>query len=85
MRPGPDKRDYPERLRRADVDSALRPLMLESAAEIERLRAVIRQAVDAYDSGNLQLSSPELGEPENDIPMHPWHEEWLHYARQALA
>lgn len=44
MRPGPDKRDYPERLRRADVDSALRPLMLESAAEIERLRAALNNS-----------------------------------------
>lgn len=52
--------------------------------EDERLRKIIRQAVEAYDSGNLQLSSPEIGEPESDIPMHPWHEEWLHYARAAL-
>lgn len=52
--------------------------------EDERLRKIIRQAVEAYDSGNLQLNSPEIGDPENDIPMHPWHEEWLHYARAAI-
>jgi hypothetical protein len=52
--------------------------------EIDRLRAIIRQAIEAYDNGNLQMDSPEIGEPENDIPMHPWHEEWLHYARAAL-
>jgi hypothetical protein len=52
-------------------------------AEVKRLRSIIKQIVEAYDSGNLQMSSPEVGEPENDIPMHPWHEEWLHYARKA--
>ena len=39
----------------------------------------------AYDSGNLQMSSPEIGEPENNIPLHPWHEEWIYNARAALA
>jgi hypothetical protein len=46
---------------------------------------VVQQMVSAYDSGNLQMSSPEIGEPENNIPMHQWHEELLYYARQALA
>lgn len=45
---------------------------------------VVRQMVEAYDSGNLQMSSPEIGEPENDIPYHPWHAELLHHARLAL-
>jgi hypothetical protein len=55
----------------------------DAQAEVKRLRSIIKQIVEAYDSGNLQMSSPEVGEPENDIPMHPWHEEWLHYARKA--
>lgn len=49
MRPDPDERDYPERLRRVDVDSALRPLMLASAAEIERLQAAKRAALAIAD------------------------------------
>lgn len=52
--------------------------------EVARLRSIVRQAIEAHDSGNLQLSSPEIGDPDNDIPMHPWHEEWLHHARAAL-
>lgn len=39
MRPDPAKTDYAERLRRVDVPSVLRPLMLEAADEIERLTA----------------------------------------------
>jgi hypothetical protein len=46
--------------------------------------AVLRQMVEAYDSGNVEMNSPEIGEPENDIPLHAWHEEWLHYARAAV-
>lgn len=45
---------------------------------------VVRQMVEAFDSGSLRMESPEIGEPENDIPYHPWHEEMLHYARLAL-
>lgn len=53
----------------------------ESAAEITKLRGLIKGIVDAYDSGNLEMRSPEVGEPDVGIPMHEWHEEWLHYAR----
>jgi hypothetical protein len=42
----------------------------------------LRQMLDAIESGNID--SPEIGEPENGIPIHKWHEEWEHYARVAL-
>lgn len=45
----------------------------------------LEEIVKAYDSGNLEMRSPEIGEPENGIPYHEWHEEWLHHARAALA
>jgi hypothetical protein len=55
-------------------------------ARAERAEAVVRQVIEAYDSGNLELNSPELdGDIESGIPPHPWHEQWLYHARQALA
>lgn len=56
----------------------------KSERENDKLRTVILELLKAYDSGNLQMNSPEIGEPENDIPMHQWHEEWLHHARTAV-
>lgn len=48
MNPDPAETDYPARLRRADVPSALRPLMLSSADEIERLRTALQAMYDRY-------------------------------------
>ena len=45
---------------------------------------VVRQMVEAYDAGQLRMESPEIGDPDSGIPLHPWHEEMLHYARNAL-
>lgn len=63
------------------------PRIEAAADEIEKLRGLLRQAVEAYDGGDLQMSSPDIdgGEDEyNDpYPPHPWHEEWLSYAREA--
>src|SRR5258708_632442 len=50
----------------------------------DRAIAVLREMLKAYDAGALRMSSPEIGEPENDIPYHAWHEELLHNARLAL-
>jgi len=52
--------------------------------EIKKLKGIIKELVAAYDSKNLEMRSPEIGEPENGIPYHEWHEEWLHHARAAL-
>lgn len=59
---------------------------------LARLKAI----VDAFDGGHLQMASEEIpGEPGTGFddhngpspgyPPHPWHEEWLVYARQAVA
>lgn len=53
----------------------------------EKVLAVVEQMkklIEAVDSGNLQMNSPEIG-GHDDIPPHPWHEEWMHLTRQALA
>jgi len=44
----------------------------------------LQQFLDAYDKGAVEINSPEIG-GEDDIPLHPWHEEWLHHARYAIA
>jgi hypothetical protein len=51
----------------------------------ERAIAVLNKMLEAYDTGNLQMNSNEIGEPENNIPYHPWHEELIWNARQAVA
>lgn len=45
--------------------------------------AVLQQFLAAVDAGALEMSSPDVGEPAICAP-HPWHEEWLHYAREAV-
>lgn len=60
-------------------------LGLACASKLEAYRKALEEIVKAYDSGNLQMRSPEIGAPENGIPYHEWHEEWLHFARKALA
>lgn len=64
--------------------SAIYPIsaVIDSHAELVK---ALEEIVKAYDSGNLEMRSPEIGEPENGIPYHEWHEEWLHHARAALA
>jgi hypothetical protein len=51
----------------------------------ERAIAVLNKMLEAYDTGNLQMNSNEIGEPENNIPHYPWHEELIWNARQAVA
>lgn len=44
--------------------------------------AVLGDLLDAYDTGNVQMASPEIGgDYPDDPPPHPWHEEWLYRAR----
>ncbi len=48
-----------------------------------RLAKILSDAIKAFDSGALEMNSPEIG-GDDDIPAHPWHEEWLHHAREAV-
>lgn len=64
------------------VDTLRTPPPNETAGQAV---AVLTEMLKAYDSAALQMSSPEIGEPENDIPYHPWHEELLYNARQVVA
>ncbi len=48
-----------------------------------RLAKILSAAIKADDAGTLEMNSPEIG-GEDDIPVHPWHEEWLHHAREAV-
>ncbi len=52
-------------------------------ARVTKLETTLRQIVEAFDTGNLEMNSPRIG--VGDEPPHPWHEEWLHYARATLA
>jgi hypothetical protein len=70
--------------------------LLEVASDLQQARTTIatlvaasRPVVDslrdlfaAIDKGALQMSSEEQGDPESGVPYHPWHDEWLHYARR---
>ncbi len=47
--------------------------------------AIVKQIVEVYDGGHLRMESEEIGEPENGIPLHPWHEELLYHARRVVA
>lgn len=48
-----------------------------------RLARILSDAIKAFDSGALEMNSPEIGGGD-DIPAHPWHEGWLHRARTAV-
>ena len=48
------------------------------------MRARLRELLEALDSGNLQMNSPDIDADPPERP-HPWHEEWLHHARKAVA
>lgn len=52
--------------------------------ERDQLFTALRQIVEAFDKGGIEFNSHDMGDPDCGIPIHPWHEEWLHYARQAL-
>jgi hypothetical protein len=45
-----------------------------------KLEALVSDIVKAVDSGNLKMESMVMV-----TPLYPWHDEWLHHARAALA
>lgn len=50
----------------------------------------LTEIVNALDSGNLEMNSPEIGgEPpqgfdDPGVPAHPWHEEWIYHVRGVI-
>lgn len=50
--------------------------------ENDRLRDLIEGLIEAYDSKNLKMESPSVLSPNDEN--WPWHEEWLHHAREAV-
>lgn len=51
--------------------------------QINKLRLILRAAVEAYDRGSLEMSSPDIPGID-DVAPHPWHEEWIFEARKAM-
>lgn len=42
--------------------------------------------IRAIDDGKLRMESEEIdGDISVGIPPHPYHEEWIHYARKTIA
>jgi len=53
--------------------------------QLAALRTVLDDAVKAFDSGALRMTSNKVGSQSPCAPpQHPWHEEWLHLVRTAL-
>ncbi|KKM22876.1 hypothetical protein LCGC14_1620850 [marine sediment metagenome] len=53
-------------------------------AERDRLKELLDDLIKAFDSGNLEMNSPEIDPGDPEIPPHPWHEEWLSMVRAVL-
>ena len=53
-------------------------------AAAPELVEALRNLINAIDTGNLEMNSPEIG-GHDDIPLRPWHEEWIYRARAALS
>lgn len=51
--------------------------------ERDQAREALQTIVHAYDNNGVEMNSPEIG-GHDDIPPHPWHEEWLQRARSVL-
>ena len=56
----------------------------DTEARADAATDLLAKAVEAIDSGNLQMDSAEIDD-SFEYPPHPWHEEWLHYVRAFLA
>lgn len=54
-----------------------------SQARIAELEKLIRDLLDARKNGCLEMDSPDIG-GHDDVPVRPWHEEWLHRAERAV-
>lgn len=50
----------------------------------ERAEQLLKTFIEAFDKGAVELSSQEVGDTAVDIMPHPWHGEWLHYAREEV-
>lgn len=53
-------------------------------AKADALAEALRHLFGAIDCGSLEMNSEEVG-GGRDVAPHPWHDEWLFYARAALA
>ena len=54
-------------------------------AAAPKLLKRLSEMVDAIAKGAVELNSAEIDVGDPDIPPHPWHEEWAHNARAAIA
>lgn len=65
---------------------SLRATLAEKEAEIERLRKPLEDIVGGITAGHVKVASPDVHHPDaGSAEFWPWHEEWLHHARAALA
>lgn len=53
-------------------------------ADNARLRKPLVNLIEAIDSGNLEMNSPDI-DLIDGIPPSPWHEHLIHHIRAALA
>lgn len=69
------------------IDSMLDRLSGKRAAPT--VRDALRQFIEAVDADAVRMDSNDLNPAQNQLndpaPPYPWHEEWLHHARAALA
>lgn len=50
----------------------------------DEVLAALKDFVSAFDAGQVELNSPDISQDPGQ-GAHPWHEEWLHYARAIIA
>lgn len=66
------------------ADAALIAAAPETAEERDRLKKHLQEILTAYETGALEMNSPEIDVGDPEIPPHPWHKEWMHITRAAL-
>lgn len=67
-----------------DLEALLSRSSTPLPAIAEGVREALAELIAAIDAGSIEMNSPEGGGHDN-IPPRPWHEEWLHRAREALS
>ena len=69
-----------------DTGAATAALIVRAVNAHEDMVKQLSDMVNAIDAGAVHITSEEIGggSPCGDPP-HPWHEEWLSNARDALA
>ena len=70
-------------LKAASAYHANQQTIADLTAKVERLRGRLTEFVEAYDKGYVEISSEKVSRNQ-DIPPHPWHEEWVYLAKEAL-